>query len=227
MLTLAIETSNPSGHGAGVALVQEGRAVDAEPLRSGQRHDDALMPAIDRMCARAGVRPTKIGRVAVSIGPGGYTALRIACATAKVICAVTGAQCAAVPTAAALRMSVDSEGDVVIALAYKRADCWAHHYRAGDPVSGGQAGLETFEALTGMLGAGVTLIAEQALVDLLADHTDLHDVRVMAPRYDALAVERAAAHFKTIPPEQLVPLYGREPEAVSKWRQLHGKGAPS
>ncbi len=111
--TLAIETSNPSsgprGHaqacggapilaGPGVAL---GRAHDPsvpcpelvaeEPLIEREGGSDDLVAAIDRLCKRAGVRPGDIGRVAVSIGPGGYTALRTAIAGAKMLAGATGA----------------------------------------------------------------------------------------------------------------------------------------
>jgi tRNA threonylcarbamoyl adenosine modification protein YeaZ len=117
--TLAIEISNPasgprgempvagSGEpvlaGPGVGLAQmDGssvRIIGIELLSAGLRHDDDLMPAIDRLCRRAGVGPRQLGRIAVSIGPGGYTSLRIAVATAKMLCEATGAE--AVPVASA------------------------------------------------------------------------------------------------------------------------------
>jgi tRNA threonylcarbamoyl adenosine modification protein YeaZ len=113
--TLAIETSNPSSgprgiergptrsilRGPGVALgpPNAAGAYDAEPLHEGTRHDDDLMPAIDRLLRRNDASPRDLARVAVSIGPGGYTGLRIAVATAKMIAEATGAQTVAVPSA--------------------------------------------------------------------------------------------------------------------------------
>lgn len=223
MLTLAIETSNPTGGGAGVALVRDGLAIAAEALQAGARHDDALMPAIARVCTRAGVKPGDLQRVAVSIGPGGYTSLRIACATGKMICAVTGAQCVAVPTASALCVQVDAEGEVIVALAYKREDCWVHRFQQGGEPTGGDAGLMSMAKFGALLGDGVTLVADDAIAELLrATGASLNRVRVLVPRFDAEAVARVADQLVPIAPERLVPLYGREPEAVTKWRQLHG-----
>ena len=82
-LTLAIETSNPSAHenAAGVALVRlregEPQIIGIEHLRTASRHDDALMPAIERLFDAANLAPQDLDRVAVSIGPGGYTSTRI------------------------------------------------------------------------------------------------------------------------------------------------------
>lgn len=121
-LTLAIEISNPSSGprgvwrtkvddleletlaGPGVALGRydedaEIELLDAELLREGTRHDDDLMPAIDRLFARVGASPADLARVAVSIGPGGYTSLRIAVATAKMLAEATGARTIPVPSA--------------------------------------------------------------------------------------------------------------------------------
>lgn len=56
----------------------------------GEGGDDWLMPAIDRLFGAAGARERGLGvvdvdRVVVSAGPGGYTAVRVACATGKMI----------------------------------------------------------------------------------------------------------------------------------------------
>ncbi len=224
MLTLAIETSNPAAPGAGVALMRAGQLVAQEALKSGRRHDDALMPGIDRLCRGAKVMPKDIGRVAVSIGPGGYTSLRIACATAKMLCEVTGAECVAVPTAAALRAQVNTQGTVFVALSYKRSDMWVHRFGDGAGPGVGDAGLKTFAELGESLQEGATLVAEQAIVDLLVDNgADMHGVSVVASIFDAHLVARASDVFAPISPDVLVPLYGREPEAVTKWRALHGE----
>lgn len=104
---LAIETSNPSAapaegkvrtaFGPGVALgtiTRDGtyELLDEESLREKTRHDDDLMPAIDRLCRRNVATPDSIHRVAVSIGPGGYTGLRIAVSVARMIALATDAK---------------------------------------------------------------------------------------------------------------------------------------
>ena len=113
-LTLAIEASNPSCT-AGVAIgSRTGGLLGVEAVAAGDgRHDD-LMSAIDRLAKRAGVGPRDIGRVAVSIGPGGYTALRIAVAAAKMMCEALRASCVAIPTARVVARRVKAEGSFAV-----------------------------------------------------------------------------------------------------------------
>lgn len=135
---LAIEISNPSSGprgaqadgtlaGPGVALGRiddEGNAVllGEELLREGTRHDDDLMPAIDRLMGRHSARPAELSRIAVSIGPGGYTSLRIAVATAKMLAEATGAETLPVhsPSVAAWSIPIDS-APALVCLASKGA----------------------------------------------------------------------------------------------------------
>jgi tRNA threonylcarbamoyl adenosine modification protein YeaZ len=109
---LAIETSQRIG---GVALrdLSDGAAgeVHVEMLRAGAaggRHDDDLLPAIDRLFSGLGLKPRDLpgGAVAVSIGPGGFTGLRIAVSTAKMLAEVLAAKLIAVPSALVAAQSI-------------------------------------------------------------------------------------------------------------------------
>ena len=101
-VTLAIETSNPSAAGPGQpgVAVRAGSTIVVEPVGAGR--EDDLMPAIERLFARVGIGPREIALIAVSIGPGGFTALRVSITVAKALAYSCGAACIAVPTAAAL-----------------------------------------------------------------------------------------------------------------------------
>ncbi|MCC6322642.1 MAG: tRNA (adenosine(37)-N6)-threonylcarbamoyltransferase complex dimerization subunit type 1 TsaB [Phycisphaerales bacterium] len=231
---LAIETSNPSacgpGPGPSVAL-RSGGAVVVEPLRPaapGTRggHDDDLIPAIDRVFARVGLRPRDLagGAVAVSIGPGGFTGLRIACAAGKMIAEAAGAACIAVPTAAALVRRVDvgalAGGRVGVSLAVKGDSAWVQVF---DP------GHAPFSPSGVVTAAEFALLAERDQLRMLITDRFLPEgfrtaaarlgVELVPPCYDAAAVLEAAEELPRIDPAALVPLYPREPEAVTLWRQ--------
>jgi tRNA threonylcarbamoyl adenosine modification protein YeaZ len=128
-LALAIESSNPSaGRGAGVALGMidgvTGRVetLGVEPLRESARHDDDLMPAIDRLVRRAGQSPSDLALIAVSVGPGGYTGLRIAVAAANLIAYAVDAKTVPVPSAlVAARRVEPGARPFAVALASKAA----------------------------------------------------------------------------------------------------------
>lgn len=231
---LAIETSNPSacgpGPGPSVAL-RSGGAVVVEPLRpaaAGTRggHDDDLIPAIDRVFAQAGLRPRDLagGAVAVSIGPGGFTGLRIACAAGKMIAEATGAACIAVPTASALVRRVDAaaftRGRVGVSLAAKADTAWVQVFgSAVEPLSpGGVATAEEFARLAerDQLRA---LVTDRFLPEGFRATATRLGIDLVPPHYDAAAVLEAAEELPRIDPAALVPLYPREPEAVTLWRQ--------
>lgn len=79
-LLLAIDTSTRS---VGLAIF-DGAQVLAESIwESGDYHTVELAPAVVNMLARAQLKASNIGAVAVAIGPGSFTGLRIGLALAK------------------------------------------------------------------------------------------------------------------------------------------------
>jgi len=228
-LTLAIETSNPSSSGSewpAVALGYPSGAgavvLASAPLRPKDRHDDALMPAINEVCSAAGMTPGDLSRVAVSVGPGGFTALRIAVTTAKMLALSRDCGCISVPTAAALLRNVDSacfdRGTVAVALAWKRDSVWIERYAS--PRQRVHAGLERLDRLD--LTECATLIADDRFTSTLDSRVRHGSLAIEPPRFDASGVLAASLDMGVTDPISLTPLYPREPEAVTKWRELHG-----
>lgn len=73
MLLLAIDTSTRY---AGVAVLNGSRASE-HTWRSEQNHGRELMPAINTVFDAAGARASEITHLAVALGPGGFSALRV------------------------------------------------------------------------------------------------------------------------------------------------------
>ena len=105
---VAIETSGASGS---VALLMNDDDVSLferdvrRPAAPGERpsgHGRELLPAIDALVAEAGIAKADIGTVAVSVGPGSYTGLRIGVTAAKTLAWALGCDLVAVPTLEAL-----------------------------------------------------------------------------------------------------------------------------
>jgi tRNA threonylcarbamoyladenosine biosynthesis protein TsaB len=82
MTILAIETATAS---VGCALWADGAPLAAFVLVAPQRHAEVLMPAIDDMCRKAAVAVSDLDGVAVDVGPGLFTGLRVGLATARAI----------------------------------------------------------------------------------------------------------------------------------------------
>ncbi len=260
MLTLAIEISNPSATekasrqpGAGVALGRIGNAAAVEPLgvepvETGSRDADDLLPAIDRLARRVGVTPQQIERVAVSVGPGGFTGVRMAVAAAKMIAWASGARCVAVPSALVAAEGVRQRlvdhaaprpATLIVALASKHDSAWLHALRlAPDTKNAAQAKMlcaelgdadrlaELFGSRTGGTpvprSTDIVLIADRFLPAPMRGAAESAHVRIEPSAFDAAHVLTLAAALPAITPDELLPLYPREPDAVRLWRQRHG-----
>ena len=80
-MLLAIDTSTRQ---AGIALYDRRRGLLAEQSWfTANRHTEELMPAISALFAIAGGTPGDLAAVAVAIGPGSFTGLRVGLAAAK------------------------------------------------------------------------------------------------------------------------------------------------
>ena len=87
MKILGIETATGS---SSVALVDD-RQVVAFASRGGRRgHERFLVPAIDFCFTQAGWKPEHIDAIAVDIGPGLFTGIRVGIATAQGLAAMLG-----------------------------------------------------------------------------------------------------------------------------------------
>ena len=81
MLILGIESATAAGRAAPSAAT---RACSASAHSArGRRHAESLTPAIEFVCRQARIELTEIGAVAVDVGPGLFTGLRVGVATAK------------------------------------------------------------------------------------------------------------------------------------------------
>lgn len=243
-LCLALETSNPSADPAVTGEVALGRCADwsspaapievlaREQLSPRARHDDALAPAIDRLFTSTGLAPTDLARVAVSIGPGGYSALRISVAAARMIAEATGAGCVGVETAAVAARADGLPARFAVLLASKRDTVWATVYERASATS------EPKELVAGGLldASALTHLAAQTPFDAIAADAFLPDAfhdaasrsgwATLPLTLGAVALLHASRGRATTPPEGLLPLYPREAEAVRKWRELGRAARP-
>lgn len=78
-IVLAIDTATIT---ASAALWRDG-VVLATVAHDSSGHSSELLPMIDAMCRGQGILPTQLTAVAIGLGPGSFTGLRIGMATAK------------------------------------------------------------------------------------------------------------------------------------------------
>lgn len=220
MITLAIETSNPSACPGEVALARDGRIIAGAVV--GGEGAEGLMAVIDRMASGHGLRARDIGRVAVSLGPGGYTSVRIAASAAKMIALATGCACIGVPTAlvARARAKLDglADGPLGVALASKGEACYIVEFPGGAGAAGGR--------IVDAGGVG-GLTVERLLVDrffpgAMRAACGVRGIELKELRLGAGACVAASEGQASVDPADIAPIYPRPPEAVRLWRERTG-----
>lgn len=106
MKLLAVETSTGC---QSVAVMDEHMVLAESHAAAEGHHSKYLVPTIDRVLKAAGNKLSDIQGLAVSIGPGSFTGLRVGLATMMGFRMVTGVPMAAVPTLEAMAWNLRSD----------------------------------------------------------------------------------------------------------------------
>ena len=86
-MLLAIDTSTRY---AGVALADSGRVRSARSWYSAVNHTAELMPAVSETLKAAGLAVNDLAAIAIALGPGGFSALRVGMSVAKGLALASG-----------------------------------------------------------------------------------------------------------------------------------------
>ena len=134
MRILALETTDKTGS---VAAMADDNLLAELMLDHTQRSAQSLAPAIDRLLKQVGWLPSDVQLVAVSIGPGSFTGLRVGVTAAKVFAYAVGAEVLGVNTLEVIAANcaatqsneisvvIDAQrGEVVVQSFVRQADGW-------------------------------------------------------------------------------------------------------
>jgi tRNA threonylcarbamoyladenosine biosynthesis protein TsaB len=126
---LAMETSELTGS---VAASVDGKVLAELQLDPQQRSAQSLAPAIQSLLEQVGWQPREIQLVAVTIGPGSFTGLRVGVATAKVLAYSVGAEVLGIGTLETIAAATPNEVEAVsVAVDAQRGDVIAQPFRRG------------------------------------------------------------------------------------------------
>jgi tRNA threonylcarbamoyladenosine biosynthesis protein TsaB len=138
VLVLGFDTGTPA---AGVALRDGERVVAAACAVDARRHSELLTPMIAKVMADAGVARGDLGAVAVGVGPGPYTGLRVGVVTARVLGSVLGLPVHGVCSLDVIAASVGPGREFLVATDARRREVyWARYDAAGRRVAGPAVG---------------------------------------------------------------------------------------
>lgn len=219
MLLLAIETSTLA---SSVAL-GDGTDVIAQQTHARARgHVEFLMPAILEMFAATGSTIRECAGVAVCVGPGLFTGMRVGIATAKTVAQVLGVRVACV-TSLDLVAHAAGADTVCACIDAKRGHVFAALYRSGAPVGSAESvepGVLAQRLMAmnePVVFAGDGARAYREVFDLVPGATFAgEECDPSAPSLLALAAPLFAAG-DTMEPARVEPLYLRSSDAEIAW----------
>jgi tRNA threonylcarbamoyladenosine biosynthesis protein TsaB len=129
MRILAIDTSSPI---SAVSLVEQDRVLAEDQVGSENRHAENLLPRIQTQLGAAGWTLSSLDLIAVGIGPGSFTGLRVGLATAKGLGLATGIPVRGVGSLAVLaRAALESSELALVAIDAGRGELFGGAYRGG------------------------------------------------------------------------------------------------
>ncbi len=128
MITLAIDTATKT---AGVALLGDERILAEYFFDLPVNHSETVLPAVQRGLELAGMGIADVGLIALTVGPGSFTGLRIGASTVKGLALATGTPAVGVSTLEALAYNaVGFHGVICPLLDARKGEVYAGLYRA-------------------------------------------------------------------------------------------------
>jgi tRNA threonylcarbamoyladenosine biosynthesis protein TsaB len=227
MTVVGFDTSMPATTACVIASGGEpvsSPVPDAARLAAPPEHSAELLPMLAELLERAGTGWEEVRAVAVGVGPGTFTGLRIGVATARGLAQGLGVPLHPVSSLEALAagLAVDAApGRPLLPLIdAKRAQVFASLYRAGEPLELGwgplaldrEGLLARVRAVTQPpLAAGDWTLEsrsylEAAGIEVPAPDSGLHAV-------SAVQICRIGMAGEPVAPEQVNPVYVRVPDA--------------
>lgn len=231
MLILGIETATTQ---VGCAIGgHEGVRASAHHTRA-RRHAETLVPMIQVVAAHAEVSLEDLGAIAVDVGPGLFTGLRVGIATAKAMAYALGVPMVGVSSLDLLAFSVRTSNRLIVAAVdARRGEVFHARYRQ---VPGGvQRVSEAAVSRPDELATEVAATGEDLL--LVGDgarryaghfeavtHVELADAGLAYPNAGSLVqlAHARAMREDFVPHWQLEPVYLRQPDAEINWVTREG-----
>ena len=228
MLILGIDTASPQ---VGVAIGGHEGVLASFHSARGRQHAETLTPAIEFVCRQARVELREISCVAVDVGPGLFTGMRVGIATAKAIAAALRVPMIGASSLDLLAMPVrHTSRRIVSVLDAKRGEVFTAHYVSapGGIQRIGEYRCETAEELVVELMAdrgNYLLVGDGALRyrDVLSgvENVEIAEQSLSMPSASAL-VQLAHSHAlreQWVNTWDLQPLYLRQPDAEINWQE--------
>ena len=181
-----------------VACCDDGCTLAArrEPMAVGQA--ERLVPMIAETMQAARWRFEQVELIAVTLGPGSFTGIRVGLAAARGLSLAAGRPCLGVSTQEAMAAAAPPGQALLCVVSGRQGTVYVQSFAAtGEPLAAVQA--IRAEALDSLRPAAALMVADPELVD--------------GPAVAAAALRRLRAGARPVPGTALSPLYLRDADA--------------
>ena len=238
MPLLALETATLV---SGVALATESALLAEWKLETAKTHSELLLPHVELLLQAAQVEKQQLKAVAVSLGPGSFTGLRIGLATAKALAYALRSPLIGVPTLEALAYNCPAPGVLLSPfLDAQKGNVYQGRYRVENGrvletqpprVVAFRTALEELAAAgepAMALGEGVAWL-QQPEYELWQEALVPTPLSVAMPRAASVAALAWQRLHQGNSDEAMTlePMYIRRSEAEVLWEKRHGQEAGS
>lgn len=222
MKVLAFDTSSKA---LSLAILEDKQVLAETTINIKKNHSITLMPAIDFLMASLDWTPKDLDRIVVAEGPGSYTGLRIAVATAKTLAHTLNIELVGMSSLLAL-VPRQQEGLLVPLMDARRNNVYAGFYENAKPVMP-EAHLSFAEVLEKVKDADqVTFVGEvRSFVEQIQEHLPQANYQETLPNAANLALW--AWDKKADSLHDFVPNYLKRVEAEENWLKNHTESGES
>ena len=222
MKVLAFDTSSKA---LSLAILEDKQVLAETTINIKKNHSITLMPAIDFLMASLDWTPKDLDRIVVAEGPGSYTGLRIAVATAKTLAHTLNIELVGMSSLLALVPS-QQEGLVVPVMDARRNNVYAGFYENAKFVMP-EAHQSFEEVLEKVKGASqVTFVGEVgAFVEQIQEHLPRTNYKETLPNAANLALLAWDKEADSL--HDFVPNYLKRVEAEENWLKNHTESGES
>ncbi|MER3446737.1 MAG: tRNA (adenosine(37)-N6)-threonylcarbamoyltransferase complex dimerization subunit type 1 TsaB [Candidatus Dadabacteria bacterium] len=220
MKLLGIETST---HAGSIAFMNNNGVLGELFLNLGPVYSERIIPAIDWLMGEIGIGKKEIKGIAVSIGPGSFTGLRVGLSTAKGLAFSLGIPLVGVSSLEALAMNIFTNFPICSIIDAKKKEVFAAFFRfsegnivrtSSDILISPQELCKIIRERTVFIGDGA-LLYRDLFMSVLGEIALFCPLTLNFPRASnsALIGARKLRGGQRDDPSTLAPQYLRKPEA--------------
>lgn len=227
MQILAIESAAKA---AGAAVLCDGRLICEQFVNNGLTHSRTLMELIDGVLRAAGKKVTDMDGIAVDVGPGSFTGIRIGLGTAKGLALGADKPIAAVPSLLGMAwLMAGYPGTIVPIMDARRGEVYgaAYAFENGVPKEILPMEPQPLSALLEKIDTAVFIgdgaeVHREAIIEKMGNRADFAPPHLL--HQHAAGVGLAARHIEWQSAHDAAPIYLRLAQAEREWLKKGEQG---